>query len=93
MTKIYILKKVKARSVCGTQILVKQVFEKVVNEYGRNKFCLPLPKIIINEKIINLNRGNVFIHPEIGKQFQLTGEEVKFKSKFRSRYFKKRKIT
>jgi len=81
MSKIFILKEVKARSRCGMKIVVEQVFEKVFNEYGRKPVCVPLPKIVINEKVIGLDDENTFIHPGTHKEFRVTREEVMFKSK------------
>ena len=81
MSKIFILKEVKARSRCGMKIVVEQVFEKFFNEYGK-PVCIPLPKIVINEKVIDLDHENTFIHPRTHKEFSVTREEIMFKSKF-----------
>ena len=81
MSKIFILKEVKAVSRCGMKIVVEQVFEKVFNEYGRNPICVPLPQIVINENVISLDDENTFIHPGTKKEFRVTRGEVIFKSK------------
>lgn len=87
MSKILILKEVKARSGCGAKIIVEQVFEKVLNDHGRNQSCSPLPKIVINGKLINLNEENTFIHPGTGKVFKVTREEVVFRPKMKLQRF------
>jgi hypothetical protein len=87
MSKILILKEVKARSGCGTTIIVEQVFEKNLNEYGRHLSCLPLPKIAINGKLINLDEENSFIHPGTNKLFKVTREEIVFRTKRKIRHF------
>lgn len=81
MSKVFILKEVKAKSRCGMKIVVEQVFEKVFNEDGRKPVCVPLPQIVINEKVIGLDDENTFIHPGTKKEFRVTREEVMFKSK------------
>ncbi|MCG2609037.1 hypothetical protein LZZ98_10970 [Acinetobacter sp. SM34] len=81
MSKIFILKEVKAISRCGMKIVVKRVFEKIFNEYGTKPVCVPLPQIVINEKVIGLNDENTFIHPGTKKEFRVTKNEVMFKSK------------
>lgn len=82
MSKTFILKEVKAKSRCGIKIIVEQVFKKVLNEDGRNPVFIPLPKIVINEKVIGLDDENTFVHPGTYKEFRVTREEVIFKSKF-----------
>ncbi|WP_427930019.1 hypothetical protein [Acinetobacter sp.] len=81
MSKIFILKEVKAVSRCGMKIVVERVFEKIFNEYGRNPVCVPLPQIVINQKVISLDDENAFIHPGTKKEFRVTRGEVIFKSK------------
>ena len=81
MSKIFILKEVKAISRCGMKIVVEQVFEKVFKEYGINPICVPLPQIVINENVIGLDGENTFIHPGTKKEFRVIREEVMFKSK------------
>lgn len=79
MAKILILKEVSAKSACGTKIIVEQVFEKILNPEGL--IWLPLPKIVITEKVINLNENNTFIHPGTGKIFEVMKEKELFKFK------------
>ena len=52
MSKILILKEVKAISSCGTEIIVEQVFEKNLRNDGKNLNWMALPKIVISEKSI-----------------------------------------
>ena len=73
MAKILILKEVSAKSTCGTKIIVEQVFEKILNYEGL--IWLPLPKIVITKKVINLNENNTFIHPGTGKIFEVMKEQ------------------
>ena len=82
MSKTFILKEVKAKSRCGMKIVVEQVFEKVFHEHKRKPVCVPLPKIVINEKVIGLDDENTFVHSGTYKEFRVTREEVIFKSKF-----------
>lgn len=79
MPKNLILKEVSAKSKCGTQIIVEQVFEKILNQDGL--IWLPLPKIVITEKVINLNENNTFTHPGTGKIFEVMKEKELFKFK------------
>lgn len=79
MAKILILKEVSAKSTCGTKIIVEQVFEKILNHEGL--IWLPLPKIVIMKKVINLNENNTFIHPGTGKIFEVMKEQELFKFK------------
>ncbi|WP_313035868.1 hypothetical protein [Acinetobacter sp.] len=79
MPKILILKEVTAKSSCGTKIIVEQVFEKILNQSGL--IWLPLPKIVITEKIIDLNENNFFTHPATGKVFEVMNEKERFKFK------------
>ena len=58
MSKILILKEVKAISSCGTEIIVEQVFEKNLRNDGKNLNWMALPKIVISEKVFNLNKDN-----------------------------------
>ena len=36
---------------------------------------------MINEKVIGLDEENIFVHPGTGKEFKVTREEIRFKSK------------
>lgn len=79
MPKILILKEVTAKSTCGTKIIVEQVFEKILNHEGLS--WLPLPKIVITKKVIDLNEDNAFTHPGTGKIFEVMKEKELFKFK------------
>lgn len=88
MAKILILKEVNAISNCGMTIIVKQIFEKILNE---DKKCLnwkPLPKIVIADKLIYLNEKNSFTHPKLKEVFQIVqgGDMFKFKKKTKHFY-------
>lgn len=47
----------------------------------RGLIWLPLPKIVIMKKVINLNENNTFIHPGTGKIFEVMKEQELFKFK------------
>mgnify|MGYP006382053645 FL=1 len=81
MSKILILKEVKAISSCGTEIIVEQVFEKNLRNDGKNLNLMALPKIVISEKVFNLNKDNIFTHPGTGKVFRVIKQTDMFKFK------------
>ncbi len=54
MSKRHILKEVNAKSMCGMEIVVEQIFENTnlaSSEIQQN--WLPLSKIVISDKVIN----------------------------------------
>ncbi len=71
MSKRHILKEVNAKSMCGMEIVVEQIFENTLEknlasaEIEQN--WLPLSKIVISDKVINLDQDNTFAHPRTGK--------------------------
>lgn len=81
MSKMLILKEVKAISSCGTEIIVEQVFEKNLKEDGASLNWMALPKIVISERIFNLNKDNIFTHPGTGKTFRVIQQTDMFKFK------------
>ena len=81
MSKILILKEVNAISSCGTEIIVEQIFEKNLNEDGASLNWMALPKIVISEKVFNLNKDNIFTHPGTGKVFRVRKQTDIFKFK------------
>lgn len=75
MSKRHILKEVSAKSMCGMEIVVEQIYE---NTYEKNfvqaeqeQNWLPLSKIVISDKVINLDQDNTFAHPRTGKVFKV----------------------
>ena len=75
MSKRHILKEVNAKSMCGMEIVVEQIFE---NTFEKNlasseiqQNWLPLSKIVISDKVINLDQDNTFAHPRTGKVFKI----------------------
>ena len=71
MSKRHILKEVNAKSMCGMEIIVEQIYEKNFVEAGREQSWLPLSKIVISDKVINLDQDNTFAHPRTGKVFKV----------------------
>ena len=69
------VKEVNAKSMCGIEIVVEQIFENTLEknlasaEIEQN--WLPLSKIVISDKVINLDQDNTFAHPRTGKVFKL----------------------
>ncbi|MBJ9721666.1 hypothetical protein I5515_07585 [Acinetobacter calcoaceticus] len=75
MTKRHILKEVNAKSMCGMEIVVEQIFENINEknfvEAGMKQNWLPLSKIVISDRVINLDQDNTFAHPRTGKVFKV----------------------
>ncbi|WP_454666625.1 hypothetical protein [Acinetobacter calcoaceticus] len=75
MSKRHILKEVNAKSMCGMKIVVEQIYENIYEknfvEAGREQSWLPLSKIVISDKVINLDQDNTFAHPRTGKVFKV----------------------
>ncbi len=75
MSKRHILKEVNAKSMCGMEIVVEQIYENInvksFVEAGREQNWLPLSKIVISDKVINLDQDNTFAHPRTGKVFKV----------------------
>ncbi|KQF87534.1 hypothetical protein APC24_06085 [Acinetobacter baumannii] len=63
------------RFVQQSQIVVEQIFENTLEknlasaEIEQN--WLPLSKIVISDKVINLDQDNTFAHPRTGKVFKV----------------------
>ncbi len=75
MSKRHILKEVNAKSMCGMEIVVEQIYENIyekkIVEAGIEQNWLPLSKIVISDKVINLDQDNTFAHPRTGKVFKV----------------------
>lgn len=75
MSKRHILKEVNAKSMCGMEIVVEQIYENIDEksfvETGIEQNWLPLSKIVISDKVINLDQDNTFAHPRTGKVFKV----------------------
>ncbi|MGE8560165.1 MAG: hypothetical protein ACN6NJ_04340 [Acinetobacter sp.] len=74
MPKFHTLKEVSAKSSGGMEIVVEQVYEKVLNEASNDQLWLPLPKIAITNKVIDLSHDYTFTHPGTGEVFKVVGE-------------------
>ena len=75
MSKRHILKEVNAKSMCGMEIVVEQIYENI-NEKNfvdveLEQSWLPLSKIVISDKVINLDPDNSFALPRTGKVFKV----------------------
>ncbi|MGT2549606.1 hypothetical protein ACQCTT_03625 [Acinetobacter geminorum] len=75
MSKRHILKEVNAKSMCGMEIVVEQIYENI---YEKNfvdaaieQDWLPLSRTVISDKVINLDQDNSFAHPRTGKVFKV----------------------
>jgi hypothetical protein len=68
------LKEVDASSEVGDKIIVEQIYEKIPTLYMNiNDFSWsPLFKVVITDKVIELNDDLTFTHPRIGKIFRLS---------------------
>ncbi|MDQ9951316.1 MULTISPECIES: hypothetical protein [Acinetobacter] len=71
MSKRHILKEVNAKSMCGMEIVVEQIYEKNFVDAAVEQNWLPLSKIVISDKVINLDQDNSFAHPRTGKVFKV----------------------
>lgn len=75
MSKRHILKEVNAKSMCGMKIVVEQIYENINEknfiDVGLEQSWLPLSKIVISDKVINLDPDNSFAHPRTGKVFKV----------------------
>ncbi|KYQ80184.1 hypothetical protein AWW73_17325 [Acinetobacter lactucae] len=75
MSKRHILKEVNAKSMCGMEIVVEQIYENIYEKNfakdEQEQSWLPLSKIVISDKVINLDPDNSFAHPGTGKVFKV----------------------
>lgn len=73
MSKQYMLKEVDASSETGDKIIVEQIYEKLpALDLITNDLCWsPLSKVVITDKVIQLNEDMTFTHPRTGKIFRL----------------------
>ncbi len=75
MSKRHILKEVSAKSMCGMEIVVEQIYENIYEknfvQAEQEQNWLPLSKIVISDKVINLDQDNTFAHPRTGKVFKV----------------------
>jgi len=74
MSKQYMLKEVDASSEAGDKIIVEQIYEKMPTmDLNINDFSWsPLFKVVIRDKVIELNDDLTFTHPRTGKVFRLS---------------------
>ena len=73
MPKKYMLKEVDASSETGDKIIVEQIFE------NEDEFIWsPLSKVVITDKVINLNEDFTFTHPRTGKLFKVLNKQNEY---------------
>lgn len=74
MSKQYMLKEVDASSEAGDKIIVEQIYEKMPTlDINISDFSWsPLFKVVITDKVIELNDDLTFTHPRTGKVFRLS---------------------
>lgn len=75
MPKLHKLKEVSAKSSCGTEIIVERIYERVLNEASNDEAWIPLSKIALTDKVIDLSYDETFTHPRTGKVFKVLREE------------------
>lgn len=73
MSKQYMLKEVDASSETGGKIIVEQIYEKLpaLDLITNDLSWSPLSKVVITDKVIQLNEDMTFTHPRTGKIFRL----------------------
>ncbi|WP_038344295.1 hypothetical protein [Acinetobacter sp. A47] len=73
MSKQYMLKEVDASSETGDKIIVEQIYEKLpaLDLITNDLSWSPLSKVVITDKVIQLNEDMTFTHPRTGKIFRL----------------------
>ncbi|NAS10115.1 hypothetical protein [Acinetobacter haemolyticus] len=73
MEKKYKLIEISAVSAAGDNIIVEQIYEKerVTDLTTNEKSWIPLSKIVIVDKVIDLSEDNSFTHPSTGRVFRL----------------------
>lgn len=74
MSKQYMLKEVDASSEAGDKIIVEQIYEKMptMDVNIKDFSWSPLFKVVITDKVIELNDDLTFTHPRTGKVFRLS---------------------
>lgn len=75
MPKLHKLKEVSAKSNCGTEISVERIYERVRDGARNDETWIPLPKIALTDKVIDLSYDETFTHPRTGKVFKVLTEE------------------
>lgn len=75
MPKLHKLKEVSAKSNCGTEIIVERIYERVRDGASNDETWIPLPKIALTDKVIDLSDDDTFTHPRTGIVFKVLREE------------------
>ncbi|OAL76306.1 hypothetical protein AY606_13430 [Acinetobacter sp. SFB] len=71
MPKLHKLKEISAKSSCGTEITVEQIYERVLSDASNDETWIPLPKIALTDKVIDLSHDETFVHPRTGVVFKV----------------------
>ena len=74
MPKLHILKEVSAKSKCGTEIIVERIYERVLSEASNDEAWIPLSKIALTDKVIDLRDDETFTHPRTQVVFKILSE-------------------
>lgn len=75
MPILHKLKEVSAKSSCGTEIIVERIYQRVLNEASNDETWIPLFKIALTDKVIDLSIDETFIHPRTKVVFRVLREE------------------
>jgi len=75
MPKLHKLKEVSAKSICGTEIVVERIYERAQQEASNDEAWIPLFKIALTDKVIDLSYDETFTHPRTGKVFKVLTEK------------------
>ncbi|TCB49523.1 hypothetical protein E0H80_11000 [Acinetobacter sp. ANC 4779] len=71
MPKLHKLKEISAKSSCGTEIIVERIYERVLSDASNDETWIPLPKIALTDKVIDLSHDETFTHPRTGVVFKV----------------------
>lgn len=74
MPKLHKLKEVSAKSKCGTEIIVERIYERVLSEASNDEAWIPLSKIALTDKVIDLRDDETFTHPRTQVVFRILNE-------------------
>ena len=63
-----------AKSKCGTEIIVERIYERVLSEASNDETWIPLSKIALTDKVIDLSDDETFTHPRTQVVFRILSE-------------------
>ncbi|MEZ2903964.1 hypothetical protein ACBQ24_14765 [Acinetobacter terrestris] len=76
MPKLYKLKEVRPKRSYGTEIIVERIYERVLSEASNDQTGIPLSKIALTDKVINLSGDETFIHPQTEIVFKVLRKSI-----------------